>query len=120
MLFSPNHSAIPSISNKKDGEREGGEAAVKTRRLFSGLDDETEGFTCLVSTTLAPSHFTQFQAHYGDPGSWAEHEENFFREKMKTHAGHKPSSVTVHAGQTKPAARGVTASAGLWNNTSLF
>lgn len=61
MLFPPNHSAITSITNKNDWEGDGRETIVKIHYIFSGMDDETESL--LVSTILAPSHFTQFQAH---------------------------------------------------------
>lgn len=77
MLFPPNHSAITSITNKNDWEGGGQEAAVKIYCIFSGMDDETEGFTSCFNY-FSTFSFYSISGPLKGQGSWAEHEENSF------------------------------------------
>lgn len=77
MLFPPNHSTITSITNKSDREGDGGEAVVKTHCIFSGMDDETEGFTSCFTCFSTFSSYS-ISGPLKGPGSQAEYEENSF------------------------------------------
>lgn len=80
MLFPPNHSAITSITNKNDwgwGEEWKREAAVKIHCIFSGMDDETGGFTSCFNYFITFS-FYSISGPLKGRGSWAEYEENSF------------------------------------------
>lgn len=102
---------------KMIGRGDGAEVVVKIHCIFSGMYDETEGFTSCFSY-FSTFSFYSVSGSFKRLGSWGEYEENSFREKIKTWPSNKPSSVTVHISQTKSLPLTLTHSAGLWNKTS--
>lgn len=118
VLFPPKHSAITSITNKNDWKGAGRKAVVKIHCIFSGMKDETEGFTSCFN------YFSTFSCYsISGPlkglGSLAKYKNSFWK-KIKTHFSNKLSSVTAHISQSESFTLGLTLSAWLWNNALLI